>query len=127
MSDSARRGVLESQGKRGCWAVRFADRTRNIRVIDLKVLPSDAASFEPSQAPLSRKERRQARSSAPQSTRKRHRALPESTTFDDTTEGSAADSDVDSDSDSLVCSEVLNAATALLCRKRAKLTDIVKK
>ena len=90
--------------------MRFADKTRNIRVADLKLLPADAASFEPSQAPLSSKEER--RASAPQSTRKRRRALPESTVFDDTTEGSAADSD--SDSDSPVCSEVLNAATALL-------------
>ena len=39
--------------------MRFADKSRNIRVADLKLLPSDAASFEPSQAPLSWEERRQ--------------------------------------------------------------------
>ena len=58
VSDSARRGILESQGIRGLWFVRFADKSRNIRVTDLKLLPSDVASFEPSQAPLSDKEKR---------------------------------------------------------------------
>ena len=58
MNDSARRGVLESQRKQGWWAVRFADKSRNIRVADLKLLPSDAASFEPSEAPLSADEKR---------------------------------------------------------------------
>ena len=58
VSDSARCGVLESQVAYGSfWAVRFADRSRNIRVVDLTLLPSDAASFEPSQAPLSFKGR----------------------------------------------------------------------
>ena len=57
MSDSARRGVLESANGR-YWTVRFADKSRNIRVDDLKLLPSDAASFEPSQAPLSAVERK---------------------------------------------------------------------
>ena len=52
MSDSARRGVLESQAKEGWWAVLFADKSRNFRAADLTLLPSDAASFEPSQAPL---------------------------------------------------------------------------
>jgi len=56
-SDSARRGVIESQGKHGWWAVRFADKTRSIRASDLKVLPADTASFQPSQAPLSTVER----------------------------------------------------------------------
>ena len=58
VKDSARRGVLESQAKNGGWLVRFADRSRNIRATDLKLLPSDAASFEPSQAPLSDLERK---------------------------------------------------------------------
>ena len=39
--------------------MRFADKSRNIRVADLKVLPSDAASFEPSEAPLGAEERKQ--------------------------------------------------------------------
>ena len=56
-SDSSRRGVLESRVK-SYWAVRLADKSRNIRVADLKLLPSDAASFEPSQAPLSAQEKR---------------------------------------------------------------------
>jgi len=43
-----RRGVIESQGSKGFW----------VRVTDLKVLPNDAASFEPSQAPLSGEERK---------------------------------------------------------------------
>ena len=57
MSESARRGVLESQGERGYWAVKFADKSHNIRVTDLKLLPSDTVSFEPSQAPLGWEER----------------------------------------------------------------------
>ena len=57
MSDWSRRGIIESQGSRGWWAVRFADKSRNIRVTDLKLLPSDDASFEPSQAPLSTREK----------------------------------------------------------------------
>jgi len=77
VSDSARRGVIESQAnggssKNGYWTVRFADKSRNIRTDHLKLLPSDAASFEPSQAPLTSKERRRA-SSAPESTCKRQR------------------------------------------------------
>ena len=57
VSDSTRRGVIESsQAKGGFWGVRFADQTRNIRVADLKLLPSDA-SFELSQAPPSGMER----------------------------------------------------------------------
>ena len=66
MSDSSRRGVIESQGKSSCWAVRFADKSR-IQVADLKLLPSDAASFEPSQAPLSWVERQV---SAPESSKR---------------------------------------------------------
>ena len=59
VSDSARRGVIESEvPKSGYWVVRFADKSRNVRVADLKLLPSDAASFEPSEAPLSCEERR---------------------------------------------------------------------
>ena len=57
VSDSAQRGVLESASG-GWWAVKFADKTRSIRVANLKLPPSDAASFEPPQAPLSRDERR---------------------------------------------------------------------
>ena len=57
VSDSTRCVVLESQAKSGYWAERFADKTSNIHVTDLKLLPSDAASFEPSQAPLSWEER----------------------------------------------------------------------
>ena len=57
MSDALRRGVIESLCSNGnFWAVRFADKSRNIRATDLKLLPSDAASSEPSQAPLSSKE-----------------------------------------------------------------------
>ena len=56
MSDSARRGVIESQGNGAYWAVRFADKSRHMR--DLKLLPSRAASFEPSEAPLSAVEKR---------------------------------------------------------------------
>ena len=137
--------------------MRFADKTRNIRSTDLKLLPSDAASFEPSQAPLSFKERLRARSAAPESTRKRCLAPPESTAAEGTaardksTEGTAAESDSDSD-ECPICLEVLDAATAVLldcthvfcakcheelsrraavsyhcplCRKRAKLTEIV--
>ena len=59
MSDSSRRGVLESQVVyTNFWAVRFADKSRNIRATDLELLPSDAVSFEPSQAPLSSVERK---------------------------------------------------------------------
>ena len=57
VGDSSQRGVLDSQGYKGFWAVRFADNSRRIHVADLKLLPSDAASFEPSQAPLSKEER----------------------------------------------------------------------
>ncbi|KAJ1452389.1 hypothetical protein M885DRAFT_527105, partial [Pelagophyceae sp. CCMP2097] len=60
-SDSARRGVVESQGDKGSlkgwWVVRFAEKSRNIRVNDLVVLPYDDATFEPSQAPLSKAEK----------------------------------------------------------------------
>ena len=38
--------------------MRFADKSPNIRASDLELLPSDAASFEPSQAPLSAHEKR---------------------------------------------------------------------
>ena len=104
--------------------MRFSDESRNIHVRDLKVLPSDAASFEPSQSPLSFKEKLRARSSAPESTRKRHRALPKSTPPEDTaaegtaargtsTKSTAADSDSDCD-ECPVCLEVLDAATAVL-------------
>jgi len=58
VSDQARRGVLEFQGKTGYWTVKFADKSPNIRADYLKLLPSDAASFEPSQAPLSDKAKR---------------------------------------------------------------------
>ena len=37
--------------------MQFADRSLNILVADIKLLPSDAALFEPSQAPLSAVER----------------------------------------------------------------------
>ena len=56
-SDLARRGVLESQVRGGFWTVRFADKSRNIHTTDIKLLPSDAASFELSEAPLSWEER----------------------------------------------------------------------
>ncbi|KAJ1452961.1 hypothetical protein M885DRAFT_525368 [Pelagophyceae sp. CCMP2097] len=59
VSDSARRGVVESQVAGRCWAVQFADTSRNIRVNDLEVLPSNDDTFEPSQAPPSGKEKRQ--------------------------------------------------------------------
>ena len=58
MSDSARRGVIESQVNGPYWAVRFADKIRNIRRDYLQLLPSNAASFEPWQASLSALERR---------------------------------------------------------------------
>ena len=67
MSDSSRRGVIESQGKGGYWVVRFADKSCNIRTDYLELLPSDAASFEPSQAPLSAHEKR---ASAPESSQR---------------------------------------------------------
>jgi len=71
VSDSSRRGVLESKGNSSCWAVRFADKSRNIQVADLKLLPSDAASFEPSQAPLGKEERkREKRASANESSKR---------------------------------------------------------
>ena len=38
--------------------MRFSDKSRNIHLADLKFLPSDAASFKPSQAPLIYKEKR---------------------------------------------------------------------
>ena len=48
--------------------MRFADQTHNIHVADLKLLPSDAASFEPSQAPLGwEKRKREKRASAAES------------------------------------------------------------
>jgi predicted RecA/RadA family phage recombinase len=56
-SDSARRGVVESKVGNVYWAVRFADTSRNFRANDLEVLPSDDATFEPSQAPSSAHER----------------------------------------------------------------------
>ena len=37
--------------------MRFADKSSNIRAADLKLLPSDAASFELSEAPLRAKKR----------------------------------------------------------------------
>ena len=71
MSDSLRRGVLESQAKGGYFAVRFADKSRNMHMRDLKLLPSDTASFEPSQAPLSAAERqRENRASASESSKR---------------------------------------------------------
>ena len=51
-NDSTKRGVIESQTKNGFWTVRFADMSCNIRAADLKLLPFDAASFDPSKAPL---------------------------------------------------------------------------
>ena len=159
--------------------MRFADKTRIIRATDLEMLPSDAASFEPSQAPMSFKEILRARNSAPASTRKRRRTPsegtpPEGTPLEDTPledtaaedialegttlEVAAADSDSDAD-ECPICLEVLNVATAVLldcthvfcatcheklsrqpssrqtragaviecpmCRKRAKLTEVV--
>ena len=51
--------------------MRFADKSRNIRVTDIKLLPSDATSFEPSQAPLSAAERnREKQASASESTKR---------------------------------------------------------
>ena len=70
--DSSRRGFIESQAKGGYWTVRFAAESRNIRVTDLKLLPSDAASFEPPQAPLCWEERqREERASASESLKRR--------------------------------------------------------
>ena len=57
MSDSSRRGVIESSQATSYLVVRFADKTQSFRATDLELLPSDAASFEPSQAPLSAVER----------------------------------------------------------------------
>ena len=119
MSDSLRRGVIESQGKSSGWIVRFADKSRSFRVADLKLLPSDVASFEPSQAPLSAREILRARSSAPESTRKCFLARPEGTVAEGTAaegtaaRGTAADSDSDSD-ECPICLEVLDATTAVL-------------
>ncbi|KAJ1452797.1 hypothetical protein M885DRAFT_301846 [Pelagophyceae sp. CCMP2097] len=56
-SDSAWRGVVESHASKGYWTVQFTDKSRNIRVNNLEVLPSDDATFEPSQAPPSGKEK----------------------------------------------------------------------
>ena len=119
-SDSSRRGVINSQGS---WAVRFVDKSRNIRPTDLNLLQSDAASFEPSLAPLSFK-RQRGRTSAHEPTRKRRRVherdtalectAAEGTALEGTTlEVAAADSDSDCD-ECPVCLEVLNAATAVL-------------
>ena len=117
----------------------FTPPPRIYRIRDLKLLPSDAASFEPSQAPLGYKERLRARSSAPESTRKRLRVTERDTAARDTsaegtaaegtaaegtaaegmaarnksTEVTAADSDSDCD-ECPVCLEVLDAATAVL-------------
>ena len=38
--------------------MQFADKRRSMHMRDLKLLPSEAASFEPSQAPLSAAERK---------------------------------------------------------------------
>ena len=58
MSNSAQRGVLESPNdKDRSWAGRVADKSRTFLPTDLKLLPSDATSFEPSQAPPSGKEK----------------------------------------------------------------------
>ena len=66
-SDTSPRGVIDSQAERGWLVARFADKILNVRVAYLN-LQSDAASFEPSQAPRSFKERRQEeRSSANES------------------------------------------------------------
>ena len=103
MSDSSRCGVLESQTS-SYWAVRFADKSKHIVTTDLKLLQSDAASFEPSQAPLSSKERLRARSSAPESTRKRRRVVKGTAARGAFAEGKAPegtvfDRDTDSDCD----------------------------
>ena len=75
MSDSARRGVLESsQGTVGWWAVRFADTSRNIRATDLELLPADA-SFEPSQAPPGKMERQRERQLAASAAESANRGL----------------------------------------------------
>jgi hypothetical protein len=58
-SDSARRGVVESQGGGAYWVVRYTDKSSNVHVKDLKVLPSDDATFEPSQAPPGWEEKQQ--------------------------------------------------------------------
>ena len=70
MNDSSRRGVIESQANK-YWAVRFADNSRNIHMAHLKVLPSDAASFEPSQAPLGKEERKREKRASAAETSKR--------------------------------------------------------
>ncbi|KAJ1457965.1 hypothetical protein M885DRAFT_116489 [Pelagophyceae sp. CCMP2097] len=54
--DPAIRGTLEKLILGGCWTVLFADATRNVRVTDLAVLPSDDAAFSPSPAPPHRTE-----------------------------------------------------------------------
>ena len=78
MSDSSRCGVLESQ-VHGWWVVRFADKSRNIRAADLKVLPSDAASFEPSQAPLSSVDRQREKQASKTEASKRGLSVAAST------------------------------------------------
>ena len=79
-SDSSRRGVLEPRvTKTNCWPVRFADKSRNIQVADLKLLPSDTASFEPSQAPLSSKERDREKKASAAETLKRSMSVAVST------------------------------------------------
>ena len=91
VSNSSRRGVIESHANGGGWLiVRFADKSR--RTTDLKSLSSDAASFAPSQAPLSFKERLRARSSAPESTRKRRRLAEGTAARDTAAEGTSAES-----------------------------------
>ena len=58
VGDSSRCGIIEPHVANGSyWTVRFADKSRIFRASDLKLLPSDAASFEPSEAPMSEVER----------------------------------------------------------------------
>jgi hypothetical protein len=77
VSDSARRGVIESRVGNGYWAVRFADKSRNVQIKDLEVLPSDDATFEPSQAPpKAEKSRRETRAKSSAVNRALEKATP---------------------------------------------------
>ena len=79
VSDSARRGIVESQVGGPYWAVRFVDKSRNIKVTDLKLLSSDAASFEPSQAPHSWEERQREKQASASESSKRGLSVAAST------------------------------------------------
>mmetsp|Transcript_32392 Transcript_32392/g.113985 ORF Transcript_32392/g.113985 Transcript_32392/m.113985 type:complete len:145 (+) Transcript_32392:60-494(+) len=54
LNDSSMRGVIDSHVTGGYWTVCFADRSLNIHIKDLEVLPPDDPAFEPSQAPPSK-------------------------------------------------------------------------